>query len=157
MPKKSRIESIRRDSVINNCIEALNNQQFTSVKTAARVFKVSRSTLRDRMSGTKFLKNTREPVQNLSERDEKDLIRYIRKLTNTGFKANRALVIETANVFRTHRARLNLNAPPPSNLKSMNYSWLRRFQERYPEIKSIRTRKIDSVRFDGLKYNTTDL
>jgi hypothetical protein len=86
--------------------------------------------------------------QILSNAEERTLVRWLTRLTTTGFPASPALAVQMAEEVRYGRYQLGHN--PPSCERPIGKSWLDRFRYRHPEIQGIWTRKIDGVRHKAL-------
>ncbi|KFY16725.1 hypothetical protein V492_01133 [Pseudogymnoascus sp. VKM F-4246] len=78
--------------------------EFSSVRATAIHFQVPAQTLRDQMAGRKTKAQAREEVQLLSNAEEKTLVRWITRLTSTGFLATPALS-EWVTLYQTIRLK----------------------------------------------------
>ncbi len=76
-------------------------------------------------------------------------MRWITRLTRTGYPATLRLVKEMAEEVRS--GRIQLGRTPPT-LRPIGHTWIERFKTRHPELGSIWTRQIDSVRFYATNY-----
>ena len=132
---------------IQAAIRVYSIGEFTSIRAAARAFSVPYPILRHRMSGRNSRSTARESQQSLSYAEERTLVRYITRLTRTGFPASPALVVEIAEEIRRSRVVSKTPAPP---LRPLGKNWSQRFRERHEEIASIWTRQIDSARHNGV-------
>ena len=127
---------------IQKAITSWKSRQFSSVRATAIHFQVPAQTLRDRMAGRKTKAQAREEVQLLSNAEEKTLVRWITRLTSTGFPATPALVIETAEEIRYRRVQLaSTQNTLPTQLAPIGHEWLYRFLNRYPILKGTYSRQ----------------
>ena len=141
-------ESGANEIRIQNAIVAYNTRQYRSIRKVARAFKVPYSTIKDRLSEASSRAQAREAQQNLSNAEEKTLVRWITRLTVTGFPASPKLVLEMAEEIRRERVFLAPQASSGSlGLRPVGHNWLTRFKQRNPEISGIWTRQIASSRF----------
>ncbi|KXL48548.1 MAG: hypothetical protein FE78DRAFT_141741, partial [Acidomyces sp. 'richmondensis'] len=72
----------------------------------------------------------------LSNAEEKTLVRWIMRLTVTGYPASPALVVDMAKEIRQQRYQL-LSSPAP--LRPISKCWLNRFRKRHPSLQSVDT------------------
>ncbi|EDO00854.1 hypothetical protein SS1G_03328 [Sclerotinia sclerotiorum 1980 UF-70] len=85
---------------LQQAIVALQLKEFKSIRKAAEHFEVPKSTLADRLAGKKTRSQTHEMAQILSNAEENTLVRWILRLTITGFPATPMLVKEMADEIR---------------------------------------------------------
>ena len=85
-----------KESCIQKALDAYNSKQYSSILKAARAFAIPYSTMKNRVSGKVSQAKAQELVQNLSNAEEKTLVRWITRLTITGFLASPKLVLEMA-------------------------------------------------------------
>ena len=138
---------------IQKAITSWKSRQFSSVRATAIHFQVPAQTLRDRMAGRKTKAQAREEVQLLSNAEEKTLVRWITRLTSTGFPATPALVIETAEEIRYRRVQLaSTQNTLPTQLAPIGHEWLYRFLNRYPILKGTYSRQLESMRHQEATY-----
>ena len=88
---------------IQSAISALEKNEFTSIRKAARAFNVPNTTLRNRMSRRTLRSNAHKSDQILSNAKERTLVRWITHLISTGFPTLPALVIQIAKEIRRGR------------------------------------------------------
>ena len=122
------------EAKIQEAIQAYQLKKFKSIRAAAAAFSVPESTVRGRLAGLKPHKTAHEQTQILSVAEERILVRWITRLTKTGFPASPALLIGMAKEIR--RSRFQLSASPPS-LRRIGDHWVERFRTRHPEIQGI--------------------
>jgi hypothetical protein len=76
-----------------------------------------------------------ESAQILSYAEEESLLRWLTRLTSTGFPASPALAIEMAEEIR--RGRMQLSKIPPPLLRPIGEHWIDRFTARRPDIQTV--------------------
>jgi hypothetical protein len=136
---------------IQSAISALDKKNYKSIRDAAHAFKVPYPTLRGRMAGRTTRATAHESEQILSKAEERTLVRWITRLTTTGFPASPTLVVQMAEEIR--RGRVQLSKVAPSNTRPIGHNWLDRFKARNPEIKGVWTRQLESARFIAANYD----
>jgi hypothetical protein len=88
-----------------------------------------------------------ENQQILSVAEEKTLVRWITRLTTTGFPASPALVVEMAEEIRV--GRLHLGKGESIYLRAISEHWIDRFRIRNPDIQGVWIRQIDNNRHNA--------
>ena len=88
------------DSEIQEAIFAYNTKQQPSIRKAANAFKVPFSIVQARIAGRSLRSMARELQQILSNVEENILVRWITRLTITGYPASPKLVLEMAEEIR---------------------------------------------------------
>jgi hypothetical protein len=81
---------------IQAAISAYNSDKELSIRAAACAHSIPYHTLRNRVSGRTSRSQAYEPAQTLLTTEEGTLVRWITRLTKTGFPASPALVVEMA-------------------------------------------------------------
>jgi hypothetical protein len=137
---------------IQAAINAYQNEEYKSVRAAARAFSVPASTVHARLAGRTSRSRAHETAQILSNPEEQTLVRWILRLCRTGFPASPALVVEMAEEIR--RSRIQLSQSPPSTLRPIGEHWIDRFRIRYPNIQGVWTRQIESTRYAAVNTAT---
>jgi hypothetical protein len=138
---------------IQKAITSWKNREFSSIRATAIHFQVPAQTLRDRMAGRKTKAQAREEVQLLSNAEEKTLVRWITRLTSTGFPATPALVIETAEEIRRGRVKLAFSQNTQlTQLPPIGHEWLYRFLNGHPILKGTYSRQLESLRHQEATY-----
>ncbi|RAL66321.1 hypothetical protein DID88_005991 [Monilinia fructigena] len=117
---------------IQNAIIALQLKEFKSIRKAAEYFEVPKSTLIARVAGRKSRTQSHEMAQILSNAEENTLVRWISRLTITGFPATPMLVKEMADEIRLRRVQAT-NGSIDS-------------KKRHPELKTCYSRQLESNR-----------
>ena len=103
------------------------------------------------MSGRNSRATAHKSEQLLSNAEEKTLVRWITRLTRTGFPASPALALQMAEEIR--RGHVQLSRAPTQTLRPIGEKWLDRFKSRNPQIAAIWTRQIDTARFKATSYD----
>ena len=75
-------------------------------------------------------------------------MRWVTRLTSTGFPASPALVVEMADEIR--RGRLQLSRSMASPARPIGEHWIDRFRTRHTELSSIWTCQIESARYTAV-------
>jgi hypothetical protein len=84
------------EAKIQKAIQAYQNKEYKSLRAASLAFSVPPSTLRARLAGRTSRSTAHESAQILSNAEEKTLVRWISRLTRSGFLASPTLVVEIA-------------------------------------------------------------
>lgn len=142
-PRVSRTE---KETRLQQALVALSTKTYNSIRASARAFGVPEATLRHRMAGRDSRMQAQEHRQNLSPAEEKTLLRWIARLTKSGYPASPALVLEMAEEIAHQRYQLS-KAPPLQ--QSFGKHWLERFRARHTEIQGVWTRQIESARYNA--------
>ena len=77
-------EAIRKEARLQEAMAAVLAKKYTA-NSAARVFNVPRQTLYDRLNGKPPRNKGHETEQLLRHAEEKELVRWITRLTITGY------------------------------------------------------------------------
>ena len=105
-------------------IQAIKKQEITSIREAARVFKVLNSTLSTRLLGIQNRANSHK----VSEIEEESLEKWIFSMDARGSAPRPSMVQEMANVLLSHRG---IN---PSSTVGKN--WVTNYIKRHPNLSS---------------------
>lgn len=146
MTRHKNPEAIERDTRIEEALAAIISGQH-NCNSASVAFNVSRQTLYDRMKGAQPRRLAQEKQQNLSHAEEKELVRWITRLTITGYPPRHKTLLEMAEEIRKRRVR-NINDQSGINIEytPIGRDWVPRFLRRHPELACVVTRKIDASR-----------
>jgi helix-turn-helix, Psq domain/Tc5 transposase DNA-binding domain len=106
-------------------INALQSNSKLSVHKAAQIYDVPKSTLHDRINGTKPTTEYRSKNRLLGELEEEVLIQHIVDLDNRGFSPRLKDIEDMANNILASR-----HGPPIGKL------WAHRLVKRTPELKT---------------------
>ena len=116
-------------------LEALQNDKNLSLRDAAKIYSVSRSTLTRRRNGKTARYNTTPGVKKLTQSEEEAIVQYIIELSTRCFPPRLSGVEDMANYLLRER-----NAP------SVGQLWAHRFVKRQPELRTRYTRRYDYQR-----------
>ena len=94
-------------------MQALHDKQFMSIRAAALHFDVSATTLSARIKGRKTRRQTHESAQILSPAEDNTLVRWITRLTATGYPATPSLLKKVAQEAQNRRVLVASRQPPP--------------------------------------------
>jgi helix-turn-helix, Psq domain len=82
MTRRINVKAIAQERKIQEAIDGVKSRLYTSYKQAAKALQISKTTLYERVKGRKIRTKAHERRQILSEDEEKELARWIRRLTN---------------------------------------------------------------------------
>ena len=113
-------------------IEAIRSSKKISIRQAAKVYGVPKSTLIDRMNGRVARPEKRHPQRKLTLSEEQTLVQYVLDLDARGFPPRIAGVSDMADLLlATRRA------------KPTGKQWAYRFVQRRPKLKTHLSRAYD--------------
>ncbi|RAL59005.1 hypothetical protein DID88_009034 [Monilinia fructigena] len=122
--------------------------------TNATLF-IPKSTLTNRMAGRQSRSQSHESFQKLSNAEEKTLVRWISRLTATGYPATPGLLKEMAQEILNQRVIFASSSTPPSfQSNHIGQRWIYRFLDRYPKLKGTYSRKLESARHKEATFET---
>ena len=151
MRNSTAVKRASKEAKMQRALASVKGNENLSIKRTADEHEVARSALRDRIAGRKTRKQARTTQQSLTEIEELTLVRWITRLTRTGYPASPTLAIQMAEELR--RARDQLIVSSTLSYRPIGYSWLQRFKSRHEELDNIWTRQLASARFNGASYN----
>lgn len=138
---------------IQAAIAAFKSNTSLKVKTVARNFEVSHTTLARRLAGGISRSQAQELNQNLSNAEEKTIIRWTTRFTSGGSPISPKLLIQIAELIQRQRVRrVSGNEAIAKTTTPIGHEWLYRFLNRHPTIKGIYARQMKNARFDGASY-----
>ena len=138
MPPKARQnskKSAEQEGRILLAISALEKQEICTIREAARVYNVPRSTLQDRLRGKVFRAEKRANLYKMTQNEEESLVRWILSLDRRGAPPQPSDAREMANILLAGRG----TAP----IQSVGVNWVTKFIQRRPEVKSCFSRRYD--------------
>ncbi|KAH8430991.1 uncharacterized protein LDX57_013069 [Aspergillus melleus] len=138
MPKSSK-DLVHQEGRIALALQAIKNGQITSVRGAARIFDVSRSTLQHRLNGRHSRQEIRPNSHKLTEREEESLEKWILSLDSRGAPPRNSMVREMANMLLRKRGDQDLHI-------SVGEKWVSNFVARHETLKSRYSRQLDIKR-----------
>jgi hypothetical protein len=131
------------ESAIQEAIDGLNSNRFTSRRAAARFFNVKPETLRRRINGTLPHSQAHQKHQNLSHEEEQLLLAWIQAEDLAGASPTYARIRAMANMMYQHQTT------PPRTL-SIGKNWITGFRARHPELENRKVRRIDKQRQEAI-------
>ncbi|CDM38463.1 Probable transposable element [Penicillium roqueforti FM164] len=96
---QSSTKSVEQEGRILLAIQALKNQEFTSISLAARTFNVPRSTLRHRLNGIQYRATSRVNSTKLTAIEEESLRKWIVSMDSRGSAPRPSMVREMADLL----------------------------------------------------------
>lgn len=84
MDQQPDLELLLKEERIKLALQAIKEPQELSVRRAAVVYKVSKTTLRRRRAGKQSTRNTHPKSSALTKAEEQTLVQYIKKLNAQG-------------------------------------------------------------------------
>lgn len=120
---------------------AVNARRYSSINSAAKDFNIAESTLRGRINGGKSQQEGDAQRQHLTESEEKALVKWIQRISITGYPPRYSTIKEMAEEMRKRR----INSVNDASIQLVEYSelgqqWVRRFLNHHPHVKSTFTR-----------------
>ncbi|OQD79338.1 hypothetical protein PENANT_c054G11635 [Penicillium antarcticum] len=119
-------------------IQAIRKQEFTSIREAARQFKVPNSTLATRLNGVKNRVESRANSYKLTEIEEESLRKWILSMDSRGAAPRPSTVREIADLLLAARGSI----PPPS----VGQNWVTNFVKRHSDLSARFSRRYDYQR-----------
>ena len=152
MPHRQNQQKNDMEVLLQKGIDGIKNGQYKSVYHAAKILKISETTLRERFNGRQSPQHAHESQQILSDSEEKALAKWITTLTLTGLPPSYSAIKNMVDAIRARRAA-SVNTP---SMQLVSYSplgkrWVSRFITRHRFLKSVYARRIDANRADQSK------
>jgi len=119
-------------------VQAIQKQEFTSLRGAARCFNVPESTLRTRLRGTKNRAETRANGYKLTEIEEESLLKWVLSMDSRGGAPRHSTVREMANLLLASRGS--------TPVLSVGKNWVTEFVKRHSDLSSRFSRRYDYQR-----------
>nr|XP_001392020.2 transposase [Aspergillus niger CBS 513.88] len=135
IPSKSQVEQEGR---ILLAIEAIQKGQITSIREAARVYDVARTTLQARLSGRVFAKNMTNARQKLSNNEEESLVKWILSLDKRGASPRPLDIRDMANLIISKRGY--------STVEQVGINWAYSFVKRHESLRTRFARRLNYQR-----------
>ncbi|KAJ5267478.1 hypothetical protein N7478_010286 [Penicillium angulare] len=96
---KTKQDSIHQEGRIELAIEAIQNKTISSISAAARTYSISRSTLRDRITGRVSQTNIHANSHELTQFEEDTLKKWILSMDDRGAAPRPSIVREMADLL----------------------------------------------------------
>jgi hypothetical protein len=129
------LESLSKEDRIKLALQAIKKPQELSVRRAAIVYNVPRTTLQRRRAGKQSTRDTQPKSSALDKTEERTLVQHIENLDKQGRAPTLYCVEDMANQLRATR-----------DAKPVGPRWASNFVKREPELQSRMTRQRDCQR-----------
>jgi hypothetical protein len=123
---------------ISLAIQALKNQEITSIREAARRFNIPNSTLSTRLNGVQNRAISRANSHKLTEIEEESLQKWIISLDERGAAPRPSTVRETANLLLAARGTIPV--------QTVGEKWVYNFVKRHPNLSTRFSRRYNYER-----------
>jgi hypothetical protein len=146
MTRPKNLQAVETEARMREALAAVRRGPHNP-NSATIEFKVARQTLYDRVNGKLPRNQAHEQDQILSTTEEKELVRWITRLTRTGYPPRHATLREMAEEVRNRRAKqINDGSIQLTNYDPIGQQWIPRFLSRHSELSSMIARSIDAPR-----------
>jgi hypothetical protein len=135
MPPQRRLQSQSDEAKVIMAKSAIEQDQFTSNRGAAKHYKVNKDTLRNRRTGKPARQDCVPNLKVLTELEEKVLIKHALDVDSRSFQLNYDLLRDIADKFLADRGS-----------RRVGVNWPATFVRRVPELKSRVNRRYDYQR-----------
>lgn len=106
-------------------IQTIQSSKKLNRRSAAKLYNIPESTLRDRMAGRAFRRKLKANCYKLTELEKKVIVQYILNIDSQGFPPQLLGMENIANLV------LSLHQQKP-----IGTYWVQRFVQQYPELKT---------------------
>jgi hypothetical protein len=127
--------SVNQEGRIQLAIKAFQNDEIPSIREAARVFEVPNTTLKRRIDGQQFRKDTRANSHKLTPEEEQSLLQWILSMDLRGSAPRPSMVRDMANILLRER-----------DGQPVGSKWVYNYTNRHPELKSRYSRRYNYQR-----------
>jgi hypothetical protein len=131
-----------RESRLQLAIRAVRTEECKSIREAAKLFDISRSTLQDRLNGRQDNQTAKQPFQRFSVEEEASIKRCILQMSSWGWP----MTIEAINALAGSLLQKKGDREP------LGHNWYKHFLSRHPTLKTHRSRTLDQSRKDASEY-----
>ena len=135
MPQQQTQNNALNESQVQLALLALEQDAKLSLRRAAAIYSVPRSTLHQRRAGRPSRDNTMANSRNLTNAEEEVIIKYVLELVEHGYPPRLSDVANMANSLREERG-----------LGPVGSNWASTFISRTPELKVKFNRRYDYKR-----------
>jgi hypothetical protein len=136
---KNSYNSAEQEGRILLAISDLQNKKISNIGRAAKIYKVPRTTLRDRLKGTQQRSQTRANSHKLTEFEEDSLVKWILDLDKRGLPPRPSLVRDMANTLLSQHPDQDAN-------QQVSEKWVYRLVQRRSELRSRFSRRYNYER-----------
>src|SRR5438552_2523608 len=146
MTRLTNPERVEKEARLQEAIAAVERGEKTPYR-AVIDFNVQKQTLYNRLNRKLPRNKAHEQEQILTNAEEKELVRWITRLTFTGYPPRPVTLREMVEEIRKRRVRESTPTIMRNNESNpIGQQWLYRFLRRHPELANVKPRGIDSVR-----------
>ena len=128
-----------QESRIQIALRAIRAKTIPSIRKAAKLYDVPRSTLQARLHGAQTIKQAHQPFQRLTPAEEESLVRTINRMYGWGWP----MTIKATDRF-AQDILYSRGDPVP-----LGQGWYSHFLKRHPDLKTSRSRSLDQARRDA--------
>lgn len=130
--------STEQEGRILLAIQAIKNQEISSIREAAHHFQVPRSTLQRRLTGDVFRSESRANNHKLSQIEEESLVQWILSMDSRGAAPRPTTVQEMANMLLATRGS--------TPVQTVGKNWATNFVKRHSELSTHFSRRYNYER-----------
>lgn len=123
--KKDPLQIAQIEGKIELAISDLKNGKIRSIREAARIYTIPRTTLQDRLKGRQYRQLIRANNHKLAQFEEESLVKWVLDLDRRGLPPRHSLVREMANYLLSQ-----------SGDQRVGEKWVYNLVKRRPEISS---------------------
>ena len=128
MPRRRSLTAAETEARIQEACKGIEESKFESVNHAAKVLDLNVKTLRKRLAGGKSRTEAHAWRQALTPAEEIALVRWITRITATGYPATHPMLREMAHVVRLRRvAQINDSSIELVSYPPLGKDWVQRF------------------------------
>ena len=154
MPRKPKPDTMENEAKMLQAIAAYRKKEYKHISATAAAFGVSHTTLNNHVNGHVSRRVSLQQFQALAPTEERELERWISKLTITGFAPRHALASQMAESIRKRRSRaVNDDTMTHVEYPPLGRDWVTNFLGRHPHLKTIVRQTIESSRIQGTLPN----
>ena len=125
------METTSKESRIILAIQALKGSQKLSIRSAARIYNVSETTLRERRAGRPARRDIAANSRKLTDLEESVIVQHILELDSKGFPPRLCGVEDMANRLLADRDALPVGSRWATNFVKRQAELQTRFQRKY--------------------------
>jgi hypothetical protein len=130
-------------------ITAYRNSEYTSIRKCAYTFNILYSTFSDWLTRATTYSRSHESQKILLTTEEETLLKSITRLSKSGCPITLSL---TRDLTKEIRLSYFCLSSTPTSYPPISKRWIDRFQKRYPKLKTVYSRALDTSRFEGVNY-----